>query len=160
MCSPEFRTSNKDPNAPKRPRSAYIWFCLDQRSVVKDDLGDAQATEITSELGKRWNELKKRGKVDKYEKQAADDKIRYNNEVKNGVDTIVDDTIEEENVTTETTTKKKNSSFQNFCEQHRGEYERKHPNAKASDIQKRLSKSWKALDKSEKKQYKQVRVSK
>ena len=123
---------------------------------------DAKATEITSELGRRWNELKKRGKVGKYETQAAADKARYISEMKNGVGgtTLDEDIIEEETDVADTSTKKRNSSFQNFCQQHRAEYEHNHPNAKASEIQKRLSKSWKALDKHEKKQYKQVCVSK
>ena len=52
-------TSPKDPNKPKRGKSAYLFFCADNRAKTKEELGDdAKATEVTAELGKRWNELK------------------------------------------------------------------------------------------------------
>ncbi len=81
----------KDPNAPKRGKSAYLFFCTEHREKVKADLGeDAKATEVTAELGVRWNALKasmETGKgaaqkqaqkdFDKYTKMAEEDKERY-----------------------------------------------------------------------------------
>ena len=81
----------KDPNAPKRGKSAYLFFCAENREKVKADLGDeAKATEVTAELGVRWNTLKTtidtgRGAAqkqaqtdfDKYSKMAEEDKERY-----------------------------------------------------------------------------------
>ena len=82
----------KDPLCPKRGKSAYIYFCADQREAVKSDLGDeAKQTEITSELGVRWNDLKadkdkKRVKqMAGYQKQAQDDKARYTTEIESYV---------------------------------------------------------------------------
>ena len=49
----------KDKNAPKRGKSAYLFFCNDKRAEIKEELGeDAKATEVTSRLGELWNELK------------------------------------------------------------------------------------------------------
>jgi hypothetical protein len=77
----------KDDNAPKRALSAYMYFCKDQREAVKKDMGDVKATEITTELGVRWNTLKnkhsdKKSKKmwDKYEEEATNDKNRYKDE--------------------------------------------------------------------------------
>ena len=77
-------TSPKDPNKPKRGKTAYIFFCADNRAKVKEDLGDeAKATEVTTELGRLWNELKEsdsksdRKKMENYKKQAVEDKERY-----------------------------------------------------------------------------------
>ena len=89
----------KDPNAPKRGKSAYLFFCAENREKVKADLGEeAKATEVTAELGVRWNTLKatmeaapltvpaargvaaqKQAKkdFDKYTKMAEEDKERY-----------------------------------------------------------------------------------
>ena len=81
----------KDPNAPKRGKSAYLFFCAEHREKVKADLGEeAKATEVTAELGVRWNALKaamETGKgaaqkqaqkdFDKYTKMAEEDKERY-----------------------------------------------------------------------------------
>ena len=51
-----------DPNAPKRAKSAYLYFCAKHRETVKKSLGKkASATNVTRELGVRWNKLKKRG---------------------------------------------------------------------------------------------------
>ena len=82
----------KDPACPKRGKSAYIFFCADQREAVKADLGDdVKPTEITAELGSRWNALKedtdkKRVKqLAGYTKQAEDDKMRYTTEMESYV---------------------------------------------------------------------------
>ena len=75
------KTSDKDPNAPKRAKSAYIFFCAAMRPQVKDELGEEGKSLIMAELGKRWKELKedndRAGELDKYTKMAADDKARY-----------------------------------------------------------------------------------
>ena len=78
----------KDPNAPKRGKSAYIFFCSKNREKAKERLGEgAKATEVTSELGKMWTELKASTK--KADKAAllgfeteAEDKSRYDEEKK------------------------------------------------------------------------------
>src|SRR6056300_1137187 len=71
----------KDPNAPKRGKSAYIFFCAENRSAVQKDLGsDAKAVDVTKELGARWNALKQSTKakdkkeVEKFEQEAKEDK--------------------------------------------------------------------------------------
>ena len=76
------KKAKKDPNAPKRGKSGYIFFCSANRSDVKEELGeDAKTTEITSRLGELWTELKNdesRGEeLASYLKMATDDKDRY-----------------------------------------------------------------------------------
>jgi hypothetical protein len=49
------------PDAPvraKRGKSSYLHFCSDNRDAVKKDMPDATNTQITTELGNRWNKLK------------------------------------------------------------------------------------------------------
>ena len=75
----------KDPNAPKRGKSSYLYFCQDNRDQVKKSLGnDAKATDVTRQLGVRWNELKnnkkKAKKLKEYVKLAEADKERYQKE--------------------------------------------------------------------------------
>lgn len=75
----------KDPNAPKRGKSAYLYFCEDNRKKVMSELGkNVNATDVTRELGARWNELKKdkkrAGKLKEYERRALADKERYEKE--------------------------------------------------------------------------------
>lgn len=78
----------KDPNAPKRGKSAYLYFCAANRSETKESLGDeAKATEVASELGRLWNELKEdEDRVDEltgYKAEATADKARYEEAIKN-----------------------------------------------------------------------------
>ena len=74
--------SKKDPNAPKRGKSAYLIFCTKHRAKTTKDLGkDAKATDVTIELGKRWGILKddksRIAELKGYEEQAQADKERY-----------------------------------------------------------------------------------
>ena len=82
------KTSDKDPNAPKKGKSAYIFFCAAMRPQVKEDLGEEGKSSIMAELGKRWKELKddndRADELAEYTKMAADDKARYEDEKENG----------------------------------------------------------------------------
>jgi len=77
------KSGKKDPLAPKRAQSAYLYFCAEERDNVKKSLGaDAQQTDVTRELGSRWNALKEKGAqaVSKYNAMAHADAERYKNE--------------------------------------------------------------------------------
>jgi hypothetical protein len=82
------KTSDKDPNAPKKGKSAYLFFCAAMRPQVKEELGEEGKSSIMAELGKRWKELKedddRADELAEYTKMAADDKARYDDEKENG----------------------------------------------------------------------------
>ncbi|CAF1072551.1 unnamed protein product [Adineta steineri] len=44
----------KDPNAPKRFRTAYILFSVEKREEVKNDNPGLSAKEMLAELGAQW----------------------------------------------------------------------------------------------------------
>ncbi|GIL65240.1 hypothetical protein Vafri_19053 [Volvox africanus] len=69
----------KDPNAPKKPLGAYMWFCKDVRESVKKENPGLSVTEIGKRLGELWKEVSEEDKK-KYLKQAEEDKERYNKE--------------------------------------------------------------------------------
>lgn len=46
----------KDPNAPKRPATAFIRFAHSRRKVLKLQYPDATMTDISKMLSKMWNE--------------------------------------------------------------------------------------------------------
>jgi hypothetical protein len=79
-----------DPNVPKGKKSAYIFFCSDNRDAAKTEIGkEGKATDVTKLLATWWNELKadedRSDELEKYNKMAADDKVRYEQET-NGVE--------------------------------------------------------------------------
>ncbi|KAG2499803.1 hypothetical protein HYH03_002099 [Edaphochlamys debaryana] len=69
----------KDPNAPKKPCGAYMWFCKEMREAVKADNPGASVTDIGRRLGELWKEANEEEKR-KFHKLADEDKERYNRE--------------------------------------------------------------------------------
>jgi hypothetical protein len=93
--------------APKRPLNAYMFYCAGERkNIVKSMMTDRKilkikkgkngepdeeyvpAVDISRKMGEKWKELKSSDSqkskklVEKYEKQAADDKERYDKAMK------------------------------------------------------------------------------
>merc|ERR1719197_538704 len=66
----------KDPHAPKRAKSAYIFFVNEQRPEVVEEFPDMKVTDIMCELGKRWGQLSSTEK-ETYDDMAADAKAAY-----------------------------------------------------------------------------------
>lgn len=69
----------KDPNAPKRGLSAYMFFANDQRDKVREDNPGIKFGEVGKLLGEKWKELSAKEK-EPYEKKAKADKERYERE--------------------------------------------------------------------------------
>lgn len=70
---------NNEDNKIKRPKSAWIYYTMENRKKLQEENPDKKMTEITIMLSKLWKELPKDDKYI-YEKKANNDKIRYNNE--------------------------------------------------------------------------------
>jgi len=71
--------SKKDPNAPKRALSAYMFFSQDWRERIKTENPDAGFGEVGKLLGAKWKELDDEEKKP-YIEQAAQDKTRAEEE--------------------------------------------------------------------------------
>ena len=143
----------KDPNAPKRGKSAYLFFCTDHRDEVKKKLGaESKATDVTKELGVQWNKLKSSTKsadkksLTKYEQMASDDKVRYQTEKENYVPPE-----DYENVKGRRRGKKADepkrakSAYLFFCTQNRDAVKTSNPEFKATEITAELGKMWNEL---------------
>uniref|UniRef100_A0A3Q1B3S6 High mobility group protein B2 n=1 Tax=Amphiprion ocellaris TaxID=80972 RepID=A0A3Q1B3S6_AMPOC len=59
----------KDPNAPKRPPSAFFVFCSDHRSTIKEENPGISIGDIAKKLGELWAKAAKL--KEKYEKDVA-----------------------------------------------------------------------------------------
>jgi hypothetical protein len=46
-----------DPNAPTKPRTAYHYYCSDQREAVKLKHPDMEGKEVTKQLGADWHSM-------------------------------------------------------------------------------------------------------
>jgi hypothetical protein len=167
------KTSDKDPNAPKKGKSAYIFFCAAMRPQVKEELGEEGKSSIMAELGKRWKELKddddRAEELAEYTKMAADDKSRYEEEKSFGksnepVEEEQAKKVEVEDVETDDEKpapkkkekktedeKKPKTGYAYFCSYNRKGVKTDNPDMKAQDITRELARLWKEMSKNEQK---------
>lgn len=75
------KRKKKDPNAPKRNLSAYMFFAKDKRTDLVKKYPKDKITDIAKRLGEKWGKLTSDDKK-KYESKAAKDKERYLKESK------------------------------------------------------------------------------
>ncbi|KAF2819089.1 non-histone chromosomal protein 6 [Ophiobolus disseminans] len=69
----------KDPNAPKRGLSAYMFFANEQREKVREDNPGIKFGEVGKLLGEKWKALNEKQRAP-YDAKAATDKKRYEEE--------------------------------------------------------------------------------
>ena len=74
------KKKKKDPNAPKRGRSAYIFYGSSVRPGIKAANPEMPVTAIMKEIGQMWAKVTDADKVE-FNKLAAADKERYNTEM-------------------------------------------------------------------------------
>ncbi|KNC99879.1 uncharacterized protein SPPG_05251 [Spizellomyces punctatus DAOM BR117] len=73
--------AKKDPNAPKKPLSAFFFFSQENRARIKEENPDATFGQIGKLLGQEWKEISQSDKQ-LYEKKAENDKIRYEKDLR------------------------------------------------------------------------------
>ncbi|KAJ1334045.1 HMG (high mobility group) box [Microdochium nivale] len=73
------KRAKKDPNAPKRGLSAYMFFANEQRENVREENPGISFGQVGKILGERWKALNDKQRVP-YEGKAAVDKKRYEQE--------------------------------------------------------------------------------
>ncbi|KFX86169.1 hypothetical protein V490_09193, partial [Pseudogymnoascus sp. VKM F-3557] len=69
----------KDPNAPKRGLSAYMFFAQEQRDNVREENPGISFGQVGKVLGERWKALNDKQRTP-YETKAQEDKKRYEDE--------------------------------------------------------------------------------
>ena len=115
---------NIDPNEPKRPLSAYLYFCKEHGKGVKERNPDFKITDVGTALGQMWKECKEKYI---YEEQSLKAKQLYK---KQG--------------TKKDPKKPKRplSSYFYFCEEHRKSVTEKNPELKITDVGRTLGNMW------------------
>ena len=78
---PKKRTTRKkkDPNAPKRALSAYMFFANENRDIVRSENPDITFGQVGKKLGEKWKALTPEEKQP-YEAKAQADKKRDESE--------------------------------------------------------------------------------
>ena len=78
--SPKKKRAKKDPNAPKRGLSAYMFFSAAKRAEIAEANPEFGITDIAKALGERWKTVSDEEKS-VYQQQAEEDKARYEREM-------------------------------------------------------------------------------
>ena len=73
--------SIKDPEAPRRALSAYMFFSQDMRETLKKEQPELSMVEGAKVIGQRWTETSEKDKA-KYVKKAENDRKRDEEEMK------------------------------------------------------------------------------
>jgi hypothetical protein len=149
-------SSPKDPNKPKKGRSAYIYFCSEAREEIKADLGDVKPHEVMKELGVRWRTLKEssdetdKNNMAKFVKMSSDDKARASEEMETYVPPSEEELAAIDKPKRGRKTKKKSgkpiksrSAYIYFCGSVRESVKEENPDMIGSEITKILSELWK-----------------
>jgi hypothetical protein len=150
----------KDENAPKRPKSAYLFFAEKKRPEIKQEHPDLKMTEVAKILGQRWKEATPASKV-KYDKKATQDKERYKEAIKDYIRPS-DEVLSEQKINQkkkrgkqssgdkkqrkkkpEGAPKGPKSAYMFFCAAKRHEVKEEHPDWKMTEIAKELGRMWK-----------------
>ena len=74
----------KDENAPKRPKSAYMFFAEKKLPEIREEQPELKMTEVFKVIGDSWKDASPEIKS-KYSKKADNDKERYHEEMKSYV---------------------------------------------------------------------------
>jgi hypothetical protein len=72
--------AKKDPNAPKRPRSGFMFYGMARRAALKEENPELSFGEIGRALGEEWTGMSDAKKAP-YVKKATADKARYAKEM-------------------------------------------------------------------------------
>jgi hypothetical protein len=144
----------KDKNAPKKCKTAYLFFCIEQRPVLKENNKKLSATEITSKLGEQWKTLSAKAKV-KYEKMSQQDKVRYDEEMKSYTPPATSDEDEKPKRSKKDRTgpKRPLSAYMFFCKEQRDVIKQEHPDMNGKDVTSELGRRWKELSEEDKKPF-------
>lgn len=151
---------NNDKNAPARCKSAYIFYCIENRDLIKKDNPNLSHHEVTTKMGIEWKKLKndksRLKEYNKYVDLALKDKERYTREKKIYMSSEQPVEDEEQEQEVEKKEEIKLSAYQLYCQDNRELFKQNNPELNPKQITRELAKSWKVLDRKTKKHYKKL----
>lgn len=147
----------KDPNAPKRPLSAYFLYANAVRDEVRRECPEMSTTEVAKESGQRWGRLTPEEK-EKYENQSKELKAEYEVAMSNYAPNA---TYQQQNTQSKPPKKVKDknapkpalSAYFLFGNSERDKVREAHPEMSMPEIAKQLGKEWASLSAEEKQPY-------
>jgi len=158
------KKKKKDKNAPKKNVSKWILFSKAERPKVKKDFPDMPPKEVMGELAKRWKIAQKDDEaMEEFRILAEEDKKRYEEEKKNYVPNVDEESEEGKNVKNGKKKckkakvpgqpKKSKSSWLFFCDEERKKLKDEEDAPKGKEVLSELASRWKVLKENGGKKY-------
>jgi len=141
------KKKQKDPNQPKKAKTAYLFFSAEKRGEVKKNNPDLSNKEIMTELGQMWSSLSKEDKKE-FEEKATEDKERYAREYEEYSSSPDFEGVKREKKAPKQ--KKARNAYVIYCQEMRNQVKADNPEMKGKEISSELSAMWKALSDEEK----------
>lgn len=133
------KDKNKDPAKPKRGKSGFLFFCDENRPLIKQSTEGITVKEVVSQLGTLWQQLKKEGQTGKYDLLSTKDRDRYKDE-------MIEYNKKKKNPTmTPKTPRNKQTSLDLYIKSKKARVKTKHPELTDGLIEKSLKDRWKKL---------------
>ena len=155
------------PEKPKKPRSAYIYFCQANRAATKESLPPgSKSTDVMVELGRQWSALKedesREAELADYAQQAFVDKARYRAEL-DGYFLLRDtkDNLHSSPPGALPTRKKftkRITGYDVYYRTQRERFQEENPKFKIGELVKTVAKAWKGLNKDGKREWQDLAV--
>lgn len=147
------KKAQKDPNAPKRPMSAYMMFVKTNRSRIVEENPGLKPPQVLSKAGEEWKELTSEDKV-QYDAMNAKDKKRYAKEMEGYVPpkgmTAGGKRKKEKDPNAP---KRPSTPYFAFMNEHRAEIKKDNPSATIGEIGKLGGRMWGELEDEAKQKY-------
>ena len=136
------KKANKKSSGLSKNKSAYIFFCVEERAEISKKNPELSSKEITKILAKNWGELKENDddRMTKLQEKALKDKERYTKEKSDSENEKSDG---EGNA--EPKKKKKMSSYILFCKEERATIKAEFPEYNSKEIISELGRRWSEL---------------
>ena len=144
--------------------TSYFLFIKTERTKIQAENPSASVTDITKMCGQRWREMDATGKQE-YEKQAADDKLRYAKELQEWQEAHPDEVAAMEAQAGQTKRGKKRAkktaggpkrattAYFFYTNAIRPQVKEQHPDMKVTEMAKVMGSKWKELSADEKQKY-------
>jgi len=151
------KKKKKDPNKPKTPQSAFLYFSRDKRKEVVTLNPEIKFAEVGKKLGEMWSKMTEADKKD-YEFLAQKDRLRYKTEMDNYSPPVAADSDEDDKKSKKRKRKKKDpdepkgapSAYILYANSVRDKIKTDNPAARFTDTGRIIGKMWKELSAEEK----------
>lgn len=149
----------KDPEKPKRGKSAFLFFCDENRKKIKKKYPEMSVKEIVSKLGTDWQILKDSNseEIDRYEQMSIKDRNRYKNEMRTYIP-ILNRKIDIKKSTKKPSKRRSKRTqeeimFDNFLKNKKTRAKKSHPELDSKGIIEYIKSKWEKLPDEKKKKY-------